>query len=1148
MNYKSLSLILTLMALSICACTDNFYDSLLGNGDDDENGIQFAIGVEEQADMIYETAQQTRANRQTAQTQTNRQTAQTRANKQTEQQRRANQSRRLPFDGDNELSLHRMPLPLVGIHPHTAKGSSVQSATRALESDIATDGINFHDSLSVWGYTNTGNTLFNQTLMKKVRGWRSSVQWPYNNGTAMNFYAISPSMESLEGMKLTNTPNFNTLPTFTYEVPVEPSLQRDLLFARCTTNTNSTLWGSIDIASGPTGKGIDPKTENLGEDNKLVKLKFIHILTAIRFAQGKMPVGATVKGIRLLHIKNRGNFNPANLLTSPWSNQSGSETYEISVSSSVTEYAPENVYIDGGNVLFMIPQNITTNDAEIQVDIDYNGRERTLRTKLNGDVWLPGYTVTYKVSIGELSDDYYLVVEPDPSNYETSGSPIATPTQDATGTTDKYGVGSKEYEHSGPNVGSFTIHSFRNYKNFSSSSAGVNNHHAVGWHVVGLADPVDGGFANANYTLNNANADHWITSLMGWNKNDHSATAQTGGDNQTITYTMATQTPVNTAANNHASILTNNNPIKTAGGMNLSTHLPLGSSTDGTLMSGCAAAAGSNNIYNSANCYIVNAKGTYKFPLVYGNAYQRGIPVINSSNNPGNVCIDHNGNPIQYANIIRQVNSQPAIETSTTTVSDETGFYITSAESAAGVTRKVKEVKPTYGLHSAADITAELVWQDAPNQFVGVNFALSPTENTVGFINFTVNDNENFTLQPANCLIALKGKCYTQTVYHAYKGETEFFGTIGGITYPTPVSAGSTAYTDAGTEAEILWTWHIWLTDEIYPNANSSTVDQFYPSYNSSTNSKIVSLYKANGDATGEKLLPVNLGWVPDNLTWNLYQPREIWVKIEQNEGTPAQVVYLKLRKEAQQDIITGTSTVYQWGRPTPLPMVNHIDGTDRTIYKPSGAFTAYEVDATFRGKTITRPQEFLQYPTRLLHGTTSNTRWWESGDMAFWSDTKTLYDPSPVGFKMPQGDLFKFFSLTADNLTAAAESDQLNLWNEQSGALGRGAWLYAKAHNTTTAKLTAAERYGYLLYVPASGEYKGDIETKVMRAGAASNSFESSSWAYLWTCGKVPGTEIENGYRVELAPAKQTTLSNPFLYNGTTNLSTALPVRATGE
>ena len=1108
-----------LAGLLTSACTDNLYDSIFGTEAGEDNGMQFVISVEEQADILYQTGQTRAAGTFIPDSMT----------------LLANEMRTLPFNGGNGLSIHRMPLPLVGIHPHTARATA-PSTTRAQESDIASSGINFHDSLTIWGYSNepAEDPLFDQVMLMKVRGWRSNVKWPYGHGDGMRFYAISPAMENLESMRLLTSdedsytgPTFYAFPRYEYETPDDISEQRDILFGSSTSGLTTEEWAPVRVDLGPTGKGANPREENLGEDNKQVKLKFLHILTAVRFAQGKIPTGTTITNIRVTNIKKRARFNPEIMNSAPhihWNTPTVNATYDIPVNKDIVEYAPENVYIDGGNVLFLIPQTFSNDESQIEVTLRSGGTNHTLSASLNGDTWLAGYTVTYKITIGELKGDYYLVVEPS-AEYETDGD-ATIPVQNATGTTTKYTTGSDGYDYSGANSGNFIIHSFRNYKNYSTSSSGFNNHHAVGWEVAGFANPDGGGFANATYTLDNDSAEVWVNSFTGWNKSDHTTTAQDGGDYQTVSYTLATQTPVFTS--NHQTILSRNNGVTAT--FNLSTHTPNGDGVNGDAMSGYTGAARSNNVYNTANSYIVNAKGAYKFPMVYGNAIQNGSEVINSNNNPDNICVDHAGNPIQHAYILTQVNGQTPVVTD---VSDE----ITTEEEAEGIVKKTREQKPTYGLYSASDITAELLWQDTENLFKSVDLGGS------NFITFTINQDEEFLIRPGNAVIALKGKKRVQTVERVYKsdgkgGYTEYSGTINGTTYPTSTAALSPAY-GSPSDAEILWTWHIWVTDEVYPNRNTASVDVYYPQYNSTTSSKTVTLYQADGTTTGNRILPVNLGWVPDAMEWTKYEPREIWVKLQQTEpATDQQVVYLKLRKEAKQDLLTGTSTVYQWGRPTALPMVNYIDETDRPIYDGSVQFTQLRMNTLFKCTQINRPEQFLQHPTEILRATYSNTRWWEAGDNAYWGSQKTLYDPCPPGFQMAPGEIFRFMSLTGNNITAAAEGENVNIWDSNSGKKQKGAWVYARQH---TNPIGAERRYDPIVYFPASGEYSGTSATKVMRASADNTCFGDKTICYFWTYDKV---NTQQARRVTFVPEKQTSTSNPFLFNDPLNPCYALPVR----
>ena len=117
-------------AIFFAACSD---DAFWNNGEgEDFDGIGLGISVVEQADLIYEYGK-TRGGTAAMDSDFV----------------RANALTVYPLEGgeSENLYVHRMPLPFVGIHPRTAHGSNdTEAATRAPISEIAGNGIAFHDS------------------------------------------------------------------------------------------------------------------------------------------------------------------------------------------------------------------------------------------------------------------------------------------------------------------------------------------------------------------------------------------------------------------------------------------------------------------------------------------------------------------------------------------------------------------------------------------------------------------------------------------------------------------------------------------------------------------------------------------------------------------------------------------------------------------------------------------------------------------------------------------------------------------------------------------------------------------------------------------------------------------------------------------
>lgn len=987
------------------------------------------------------------------------------------------------------LTIHRMPLPYMGIHHGTVSASSVccdnveTPSTRAHKDAIVTEALNnFHDSLTIWGYTShpyktTGandaenSTVFYQTLLKRIRNWRSSAHWPYG-GDKMKFYALAPSMENINVIE-GGTPCFSTPPTITYTLPEKAAEMCDL------------LWGEsdiVDVEAGPAGTPLypgasTPREQHLGKDDKMVDLTFQHILTAIRFAQGNIPTGITIKKIVLHNVRTQGTFNPAD--TDPATSSKGA----WGIAEAKADYAlwpntagsgTTNTYIDHDSLFFMIPHTVT--DAELQVTIEVKPRYKVdangvylkdasgnyipsdnatpavahiLTCALAGDVWKKGYTVTYKLTVGEVADGYYLVAE-NPAEAEHS-----------TSTTN----------------GSFAVHSYRRYYNLAANEEVTT--HGVEWKVEGY-------YSNDACTTPSVGSDAttpptWFTTAP---HGTSGSTGFVGGYTATANYTIKAQEK--TKSGKHTEILQRNS-VTHASNIDLSSSTPDGRPYVSP---------------TTANCYIVNRLGSYTFPLVYGNKTSDG--------DEATAFVDHKGETITKKLIKDQIEAKtPAAGT----------YEIIEANTSR------KRTSYTWNASSSPRQTlrSAIVWQDLNGLFT------SPTISSTN-IGFTVS-----IAAPGNAVIALQGR--TETVYEK--------STDGGTNWTLDTDKGTAGY-EYG-DWETFWTWHIWMTDEVFKNTGTdngiSDDYKFLDSNDTQSHDHLVSITNKDNPAVITNILPVNLGWVPDNDDFGYYSKRECWVKLRQvapmsGEGENTnQSCVVHIVQHAKQDLITGTSTVYQWGRPTALPAVCHINKTSRTVYLGS-EFSS----STFTLENMVEAGDIITKPTKLLRQPYGTSWFSTSGSIpAYWSSTKTVYDPCPPGFQLPAYSIFSGFSLTggtADNGTS------LNIWQD-AAEHGKGAYFYATPHTTT---VPATDRYGQTVYMPATGQYKGNkaIGTPLNTTNGDNAIFIDANAGMVWsydvsdTQGKSLWYYPEWNYtKANAKPA----IALPWLVN----FSTAMPIRPTG-
>lgn len=197
----------------------------------------------------------------------------------------------------------------------------------------------------------------------------------------------------------------------------------------------------------------------------------------------------------------------------------------------------------------------------------------------------------------------------------------------------------------------------------------------------------------------------------------------------------------------------------------------------------------------------------------------------------------------------------------------------------------------------------------------------------------------------------------------------------------------------------IMWSWHIWVTER--------------PVY-----TKIHTLQDLFNSSNTYVLMQCNLGWVDGKMVY--YNQRDLTFRFTQaGSGKTAE---LKVRQEGETfDYKDVGSTYYQWGRKDPLVALKNWDSHRYEDYRlhetgdPNYVYR-YETGPTDIGNAIQHPNVFY------TRGTTGGADWnnehiktlWNAGDnggtLESTTSVKTIYDPSPRGFKVPIPRAFAIF------------------------------------------------------------------------------------------------------------------------------------------
>ncbi len=390
-----------------------------------------------------------------------------------------------------------------------------------------------------------------------------------------------------------------------------------------------------------------------------------------------------------------------------------------------------------------------------------------------------------------------------------------------------------------------------------------------------------------------------------------------------------------------------------------------------------------SGLHVTANCYVVDRAGWYMFPIVYGNAVD--------GTRPGNV----NGcNVTAYNDGSGQAN--PAFR-----------YVLHNFQRADGAVIGSPYILNDMGL-TAADVEAVIVWEDVDAStplvqpgdvevIAGPAAFQAPDGSAVDvpYVKFQV---DKTNICPGNVVIAVRRK----------------------------------------SDAAILWSWHIWVTDADMTTVTVKSRSTVVPS---------------------NEMLRENLGWCETTAGDAVSYPEQVfYVKVSQSEGDADPVIVKVVRAAA--DVTpapTGCGTYYQFGRKDPfLPAVN---GVNKTAFSPAGyTITDGNAGVPYSTTPSTTAASAIQNP-HVFYAVPEGGKMWiaSSGSSAqyvdFWNlwnmfdqtnapapatdqtgtgtdvkVTKTVYDPCPPGFSVPNYAAYSMFSVTGVNYQAYSDYNAVDV------------------------------------------------------------------------------------------------------------------------
>lgn len=306
------------------------------------------------------------------------------------------------------------PLYLHSVVQETADLQQAAATTRgAMQEGTTLDNAYYNNSFGVTAIykdNGTNTALFtNQKASKNNEDiWeiedKTNSRWPFD--ALVSFHAYAPFNNATDGMWSVTTDEGNVKTKIKYtaksgenEIPSQP----DIVVA---TNAES---------------------RSVSSDDKAVELKFSHALTAVNFAISKDLTeifktgtdGSKLKSIKLSGIPNEGTCELTAKAGDP---QTPSQTWTFETEADGTTkktgsytFRLEDKDIQIGesyaltsnedkNILMMIPQDLNGTEAKLTFVLDIKGKgDQTFTFDLSNQTWLPGTSVTYKLSASAIN-------------------------------------------------------------------------------------------------------------------------------------------------------------------------------------------------------------------------------------------------------------------------------------------------------------------------------------------------------------------------------------------------------------------------------------------------------------------------------------------------------------------------------------------------------------------------------------------------------------------------------------------------------------------------------------------------------------------------------------------------------------------------
>ncbi|MGP1481644.1 MAG: fimbrillin family protein [Hoylesella enoeca] len=264
------------------------------------------------------------------------------------------------------------------------------------------------------------------------------------------------------------------------------------------------------------------------------------------------------------------------------------------------------------------------------------------------------------------------------------------------------------------------------------------------------------------------------------------------------------------------------------------------------------------------------------------------------------------------------------------------------------------------------------------------------------------------------------------------------------------------AVTKGGT---VVWSWHLWF-------APKDALDKI----------KVTNHQNVDYNFTKE-----TLGWKPTQWNGTTYeQPRTVKVRVEQTTGNNGIKKYADITiTQDPGNVKTGVTTLYQFGRKDAFPGVKAADIKQGSITEKAGDNMSIQNGIQNPGSFYTYGGSWYSTPPE---GYSYYNLWSADNTVVGYNDNpvvKTVYDPCPVGFKMPASNAFTGFTANGQN-SGTMNVDGTDDWQTYQSNFGHNFWTSSSKTATINFLASGYRNYsdGLLTFVGEDGYYWSAVPT----------------------------------------------------------------------